>query len=154
MAQPKSKELDQGSIYDASSAEIRAYGVEACGIEFDEEASRGYMIDQIVATQGWLQRDPEEGATHVEITIAKEPGKEGNFPWRGGANGEMFSVQRGTPVTIPMRYYEAIRSANQRAGFVIRPLDDHAGLAENSPSEERIALSGTPVTVHRFITQE
>ena len=66
--------------------------------------------------------DPEDGATHIEILIAREPGVTGNFPYRGGANGEMFSVKRGEPCIIPMKYWQAIKSSQNRAGFTVVPL--------------------------------
>lgn len=151
MATPKNLELTNNTIHDASANEIRAYAKEACGIEFGEDTARQNMIDQVIEAQGWLQRDPEEGATHVEITIAKEAGVEGDFPYRGGASGEMFSIKRGVPVVIPMKYWESIKSTQRRAGFTIVPLTD---MKENSPHEERLPRPGAPIQVHRYIIKE
>ena len=150
MATPKIPELNNNSIHDASAAEIRAYAEAVCGIDFDEDASRSLMINRVIESQDWLQKDPEDGATHIEILIGKEPGIEGNFPYRGGANGRMFSVKRGEPVIIPMNYWQSIKSAQARPGFTIVPLSD---MKENAPAEERLARSGAPVSVIRYITK-
>lgn len=151
MTNPKYKDLDHRSIEDASSSEIRAYALNACGIEFNEDAARSTMVDGVIEAQGWLRKDPEEGATHVEILITREPGELGNHPYRGGANGKMFSVKRGEPVVIPMHYYEAIRSSQARPGFTIVPVGEHFG--EEDPSQKRIPLTGLPISVLRWITK-
>ena len=145
------KSIDQNSIHDAASSDIRAYASEHCGIEFTDNTDRGSMISQIIEAQGWLQRDPSEGATHVEILIAREPGVTGNFPYRGGANGKMFSIKRDEPTVIPMEYWQAIKSSQNRAGFTVVPLTDK--MEENSPSEKRIPKTGVPISILRWITQ-
>jgi len=150
MATPKIPELNQNNIHDASIGEIRLYATEVCGIEFDEGAARSTMIHSVIESQDWLQKDPEDGATHIEIIIGKEPGITGDFPYRGGANGRMFSVKRGVPVIIPMAYWQSIKSAQARPGFTIVPLTD---MKENSPAEERLPRSGAPVSVLRYITK-
>ena len=150
MATSKFKDLNQNSIYEASSSEIRAYGLEECGIEFAEDAGRDTMINEVIAARGWMLRDREAGATHVELIIAREPGVEGNFPYRGGANGEMFSIKRDERVIIPMKYYEAIRSSQNRAGYTLQTL---TSMGEISPTEKRIPKSGVPISVIRFITK-
>tara|TARA_B110000483_G_C18050241_1_gene486198 strand:- start:241 stop:693 length:453 start_codon:yes stop_codon:yes gene_type:complete len=150
MSTTKTKDLNQNSIYEASSSEIRAYGLAECGIEFGEDASRDTMINDVVEGMGWMLKDREAGATHVEVHIAREQGVTGNFPYRGGANGEMFSIKRGEDVIIPMRYYEAIRSSQNRAGFTLATLKD---MGEDDPSEKRIQSSGLPISILRFITK-
>lgn len=150
MATSKIKDLNQNSIYEASSSEIRAYGLEECGIEFEDTAARDNMISEIIVARGWLAKDREDGATHVEILIAREAGVEGNFPYRGGANGEMFSINRDVPVVIPMKYYEAIRSSQARAGFTLMTLKD---MGEDNPADKRIPNTGMPITILRFITK-
>ena len=150
MTNPKTKELNQNTIYEASSSEIRTYGLKECGIEFDEFAGRDTMIAEVVAARGWMTKDREAGATHVEIFISREPGKLGNHPYRGGANGEMFSIKRDENVIVPMRYYEAIRSSQNRAGYTLQTLTD---MGEISPTEKRVAKSGLPISIIRFITK-
>ena len=150
MTNPKTKELNQNTIYEASSSEIRAYGLKECGIEFDEFAGRDTMIAEVVAARGWMTKDREAGATHVEIFISREPGKLGNHPYRGGANGEMFSIKRDENVIVPMRYYEAIRSSQNRAGYTLQTLTD---MGDISPTEKRVAKSGLPISIIRFITK-
>ena len=108
------------------------------------------MISEVVSARGWLQKDREAGATHVELIISREPGVEGNFPYRGGANGEMFSIKRDEKVIIPMKYYEAIRSSQNRAGYTLQTLTD---MGEISPTEKRIPKSGVPISIIRFITK-
>lgn len=144
------KSLTQISIQDASSSEVRDFALEHCGIEFTENTDRTSMIKQVVEAQGWLQQDPEEAATHIEILIAREPGVTGDFPWRGGANGELFSVKRGEPCIIPMKYWQAIKSSQNRAGFTVVPLTD---MLEDNPSEKRIPKTGAPITILRYITK-
>ena len=150
MSTPKIKDLNQNSVYEASSSEIRAYGLAECGIEFEEDAARDTMINEVVAARGWMLKDREEGATHVELIIAREPGVTGNFPYRGGANGEMFSIKRDEKVIIPMKFYEAIRSSQNRAGYTLQTLTD---MGEVDPSEKRIPKSGVPISIIRFITK-
>jgi hypothetical protein len=150
MSTPKIKDLNQNTIYEASSSEIRAYGLAECGIEFNEDAARDTMINDVIAARGWMEKDRESGATHVELIISREPGVEGNFPYRGGANGEMFSIKRDEKVIIPMKYYEAIRSSQNRAGYTLQTLTD---MGEISPTEKRIQKSGVPISVIRFITK-
>jgi hypothetical protein len=150
MSTTKIKDLNQNTIYEASSSEIRAYGLAECGIEFEEHAARDTMINEIVSARGWMIKDREEGATHVEIIIAREPGVTGNFPYRGGANGEMFSIKRDEKVIIPMKFYEAIRSSQNRAGYTLKTLTD---MGEISPDEQRIPKSGLPISIIRFITK-
>jgi hypothetical protein len=150
MTAPKIKDLNQNSVYEASSSEIRAYGLAECGIEFEEHTSRDTMINEVISARGWMIKDREAGATHVELIIAREPGVEGNFPYRGGANGEMFSIKRDEKVIIPMRFYEAIRSSQNRAGYTLQTLQD---MGEISPTEKRIPKSGVPISILRFITK-
>ena len=150
MSATKIKEFNQNTIYDASSSEIRAYADSQCGIDFDENAARSTMIDQVIEAQGWLAKDPSDGATHVEIMIAREPGATGNFPWKGGANGKLFSIKRDTPTVIPMAYWQAIKSAQNRAGFTVVPLTD---MLEDTPSEKRIPNTGAPISILRWITK-
>lgn len=140
--------LNQNTIGDASTREVRKYGLEECGIEFENDDSRAKMVNAIFAAEGWLAADPSETATHVEIIIARESGISGAHAYRGGFNGESFSIQRDVPVVIPKRYYTAIQSAQNAAGFTIAPLTD---MREEDVSNHRIPTSGAPVTVLRWI---
>ena len=140
--------FNQNTIHDASTKEVRKYGLDSCGIEFDEDDSRAKMINSIFDAQGWAAKDPSETATHVEIIIAREAGVSGHHPYQGGFNGEQFSIHRETPVIIPIRYYTAIQSAQLAAGFTIAPLTE---MKEQDVSNQRVAASGVPVTVLRWI---
>ena len=150
MVATKNLEFDQNSIYEASSAEIRTYANENCGIEFTKHADRDSMIKQVVEAMGWLAKDPSEDATHVEIMIAREAGVTGNFPYRGGANGEMFSIKRDVATIIPIKFWESIKSAQNRAGFTVVPLTE---MLESSPSEKRIPSTGVPISILRWIKE-
>ena len=140
--------FNQNTIHDASAKEVRKYALEVCGLEFSEDDSRNKMIQAVFAAEGWLEADPSETATHVEILIAREAGVSGNHAYRGGFNGEQFSIPRDIPTVIPKRYYTAIQSAQLAAGFTIAPLTD---MREMDVSNARIPSSAIPVTVLRWI---
>lgn len=143
------KKLNQDSIRDASSSEIIAFAADSCGLDFSEDASREYMISAVCEAEGWVEANPEDNATHVVVFIAKEAGLDGHYGYRGGFNGKMFTIPRGVETEIPIGYYNTIRDS-QAMGFAVKELDK---FKEGSPNEERIEVSGVPISVLRWVNK-
>lgn len=151
---PKAKkavELTKESIFDASTSEIREFA-KTIGLDFTENASRDYMIQEIFENEEWDAYKPEDDATHVELTLAKT--KDDKHPYQGGLNGKMFSIKRGVRVRVPVGYYNTMIDAAQMAYRVENLAPDEANIAEGGNAHKRIALGELPMTVHRFLTLE
>ena len=141
------KKLTLDSVYKASNDAIAAHANEYCGLEFTGEEDRDYMIREDCAAEGWVEKDPKEGATHAVVRIGKEPGKAGSYAYRGGFNGRMFSIPREKDTEIPIEFLNTILDS-QLQGFVINPLTE---LKEGAPSEDRVEVAGVPISVIKYL---
>lgn len=141
--------LTASSIYDASTPEIAAFAVAEAGLEFTGTESREYMIAEVCAALGWVEKNPADNATHVVLKIGKTAEEGGSLDVRGGLNGTMFTIQREKEVTVPIGYYNVLMDANS-VGFTVLPMDK---AKPNSPEEARIAKSKYPIQVMRFINK-
>ena len=142
-------ELTVATIEDASKEEIVKFAAAEAGIEFTGEESRSYMIQQVCDALDWVQKDPMDTATHAIIKIGKVFGQEGEYAYRGGFNGNMFSVPREKEVEVPIGFLHSILDS-QNKGFTIQEL---AKFKEGSPSEDRVQVSGAPLSIVRLFSK-
>lgn len=148
-ASKKAPALTASTIYDAGTAEIAEFASIECGIEFDEGASREYMISEVCAAMDWAQRDPSDGATHVVIKIGKTAEEGGSLDARVGFNGRMFTIQREKEVEVPIGVYNVLMDVNA-VSFTVKPLVK-GKVKEGSPEEELIDTTVYPVQIVQYL---
>lgn len=117
-------ELTVHNINDASTSEIAEFAKSAAGLEFNEGASRDWMLSEIHAALGWQRQSIEDNATHVEITIASDPNVPGGtHPVPVNANGlKRYVIQRDKPVVVPVVVYNILADINEQ-NFEVLPTD-------------------------------
>lgn len=150
-----SKKITQDNIADASTADIRKFALDEAGLDFADDAGREYMIYEIYEALEWDAYNPKDGATHVEITLAKTP--EHKHPYRGGARnatgGGMFTIKRGEPVVINIMQYNSMLEAAKMAYAIESLSGDDPEISEGGSAHKRIPLGDLPITVHRWINK-
>jgi hypothetical protein len=147
-------DLDQLSINDASTGDIRAFAADKCGTEFPEGASREYMIEQVCLVLDWKLQDLSTTATHVVIYIPVSDGDNGTHPYRGMVNGIHFTVQRDTEAELSITQYNSMVDS-QSLGFRIEPLNANTPdlPANESMFKRRRKVTGYPIQVLRFLSK-
>ena len=148
-ASKKAPALTAASIYDAGTADIAAFVMQECGIEFDEGTSRELMISEVCAAMDWAQRDPSEGATKVVLKIGKTAEEGGSLDARIGFNGKMYTIKREQEVTVPIGVYNVLMDVNS-VGFTVKPMEKGKP-TDGSPEAERIQTTVYPVQVIRYL---
>lgn len=148
-ASKKAPALTAANIYDAGTADIAAFAMQECGLEFPEGTSREYMISEVCEAMDWAQRDPSDGATHVVLKIGKTMDVGGSHDARVGFNGTMYTIQREKEVEVPIGVYNVLMDVNS-VGFTIKPMEKGKP-TDGSPEEERIEKTVYPIQVSRFI---
>ena len=149
-ASPTVPVLDKKSIIDASTNDIRLFAKDAAGLEFEETAGREYMIDAVFEALEWDAYRPEADATHVTIQLPIT--EKEKHAYQGGFRGEMFSVKRGEPVTIPIEYYNTMVDAAMNA-FKLQPLDPNSPEMPDGAKQVRIPRGALEMTVIKFLNK-
>lgn len=147
-ARPTVPELDQKSIIDASTPDIRLFAKEVAGLDFDEHAGREHMINEVFEALEWDAYRPEDEATHVVVEL---PITERNkHPYQGGFRGEMFTIKRGEPVTISIEQYNTMIDSAKMA-FGLKPLDPNSPEMPDGAKQVRVPRGAIDMTVHKFL---
>jgi len=144
--------LTKADIFDASSSEIKAFALDAAGLEFQPNAGRDYMIRQIFEALGWEAYAPAEGATHVVVNMPKTKDNKGH-PYQGGFNGKIFAIKRGEDVEISIGQYNTMVDAAFMA-YTIENLDPaETNISNGGNAHKRIPLGSLEVSVISFLNK-
>lgn len=143
--------IDRLTIHDASTAEIRKFGYEECGLEFNEDAGREFMVHAIYEAMEWDAYEPSEDATHVIVRLPITADQK--TPYRGGFNGRMFSIKRGVDTKIPVEFYNTIVDSAS-AGFTLSALAKDGTIdKDNSEVRKPIPLDALDIRVVSWINE-